>query len=152
MSTGLELIPIAIAIGAILSHARKPTLDEETTETYAIETRARDADLLGAAVRQHASNAAWHGARLVATVDGVPMNLVRRSDQASFEAVVPTTVPVATAHEVLLSLDGTYTGLVQQRVRERVLRDAAANGMAVTQERVEDDETIVLTLIVQEQA
>lgn len=148
MSTGLELIPIAIAIGVAVSKARKPTLAEHDPGTYAMETRARDAELLAAAVALHARDAQWHGETLVATLSGVPVNLVRPTSDGSFEAILPGDVPAARAQQALLALDETYTGLVQRRVREQVLRDAAANGMTVAHEHVEDDDTIVLTLTV----
>lgn len=148
MSTGLELIPLALmAIGAAVSQARKPTIEQpSSTPTYALQTRMRDAHLLAAAIMDHSADAAWHQDVLVATVNGVPMNLVLPQSTGLVEAVVPQHVPPDHAQDALTRLDDTYGRHVQQAVRMRVLQEAEGSGMQVESEHVEPDHSIVLTL------
>jgi hypothetical protein len=149
MSTGLELIPLLIAIGAAVGARRTPSR-VSAPEAYALATRMRDPEMLHAVMRQHDPSCAWQGDTLVGTVHGVPLNLYLPAQGAAFEALMPNGVPVAAAQEAIVRLDAGYAGLVQHAVRARVLQEASSAGLSVEHERVDDDGTVVLTLQVRE--
>ncbi len=73
-----------------------------------------------------------------------------RTDSGTFEALFPGTVPQAQAQTVLEQLDAEYTRLVQERVYEQVVERAQQQGLALESERVEEDNSIVLTLRVEQ--
>lgn len=145
MSTGLELIPIAIAIGVAVGKARKPA-HATTQATYALETRFKDPALLRRALTQHDVGANWHGKALRARIGSTSVDFLQPSDGAPFEAVLPDAVPVGEARQALTALDATYIAVVQSAVRERVLSQAVRHGLEMESERVEADQSIVITL------
>jgi len=153
MSTGLELIPFAIAagIGAIGRYrARRAEQQVSGPPPYALETRMRDEQLLGAAAAAlGASNAPGGGAAAVTEVAGVRLSLTQ-TDTGAFEALFPGAVPQGQARTVLGHLDSEYTRLVQERVYHQVIERAEQQGLALETERVEEDNSIVLPLRVEQ--
>lgn len=153
MSTGLELIPFAIAAGVgVIGRYRARRAEEQALgpPPYSFETRMRDEQLLGAAVAAlDASARRREGAVGVTEVAGTPLSLAR-TESGTFEALFPGTVPQAQAQTVLEQLDAEYTRLVQERVYEQVVERAQQQGLALESERVEEDNSIVLTLRVEQ--
>ncbi len=151
MSTGLELIPFAIAagIGAVGRYrVRRAERQVAGPPSYALGTRMRDERLLGAAAAALGSSGGGSPAD-VTEVGGVRLSLVP-TDTGAFEALFPGTVTQEQARAVLGSLDSEYTRLVQERVYQQVVERAQQQGLALESERVEDDNSIVLTLRVEQ--
>lgn len=153
MSTGLELIPFAIAAGvSAIGHYRARRAEQELSgpPPYALETRMRDEELLvAAAAALDASTTGSGGAASVTGVAGVQLSLAKRDD-GTFEALFPGTAPQEQAREALGQLDAEYTRLVQERVYQQVIERAQDRGLALESERVEQDNSIVLTLRVEQ--
>lgn len=149
MSTGLELIPFAIAagVGAIGRYrARRAEQQASGAPPYALETRMRDEQLLGAAAAAlGASSGGGGGAAGVMDVAGTPLSLVQ-NESGVFKALFPGGVSQQQAQAVLEQLDTEYTRLVQERVYETVVARAKEQGLALESERVDEDNSIVLTL------
>jgi len=85
----------------------------------------------------------------VTGVAGVQLSLAKRDD-GTFEALFPGTAPQEQAREALGELDAEYTRLVQERVYQQVIERAQDQGLALESERVEQDNSIVLTLRVEQ--
>src|SRR5687768_1077417 len=105
MSTGFELIPLAIAIGVALSKAKEPTEAQvDSTDAFALQTRARDRELLAVAATELDETAAWHDDRLVLTINDVPINLYLPQGADAYEALIPQSITEPTAQAALLEL------------------------------------------------
>lgn len=150
MSTGLELIPLALAAASAagLVGARAHRAERRAAAAAAVRTlptRWRDEGLLvaglarlGAAPEQH--DGAWAG-----SVSGVGLALTRREDGV-YDAHFDARTPVGQAQGLLDALDRAYCVELQRQVRDRVLSHAPQRGMTVVEEHQEDDGTLVLTL------
>lgn len=153
MSTGLELIPFAIAAGVgVVGRYRARRAEESAVGAppYSYETRMRDEELLGAAAAaMGASTGGRGGPADFVDVAGTPVSFVQ-SESGAFDALFPGTVPTDQAQTTLAELDAEYTRLVQERVYQQVLERAQHQGLALETERVEEDNSIVLTLRVEQ--
>ena len=141
MSTGLELIPLAIAIGVAVSRSRQT---EPGVRIF--QTRAKSGAMVETAFRALAADAAVHGDVLVGTIDGVPVNLRPGVEGAPWLALTPDTVDEQQAAAALDHFDREYVARVQDAVRQRVLATAAPKGLRVRDEHRESDGTVVLRL------
>jgi len=144
MSTGIELIPVALAIGAAAAAARARGGDvvaSASRETRELPTRFADESLLMEALGQTATerDGVVHG-----VVDGVPIAFTT-DDSGAYVAHFRPEAP-GRAAGALRTLDGVYGRLVQRDARSRVLASAPRYGLPVEDEHVEEDGTIVLTL------
>jgi hypothetical protein len=149
MSTGLELIPFAIAAGVGVVgryRARRAENQASGPAPYAFQTRMQDEELFAAAVTAvGVTNPSGQGATGVTSVAGVPMSMAR-TDSGAFEAVFPGHIGQDQAKAALEQVDGEYARLVQERVYHQVIEQAQSQGLAVESEQVEGDNSIILTL------
>jgi hypothetical protein len=152
MSTGLEIIPAALVIGAVV--ARRRLRDAATraaagqeAEVLELETRFREQALIVEALGEHAveRDGVVHG-----VVGEVPIALALDTEDELFVAYFHADLPPDEAEEALRSLDAAYAALVQRDVRERVLDKAPDVGFTVEEETVDEDGSIVLSLRVEE--
>ena len=149
MSTGMELVPLALAIGAVAAGAKMASsqagsggVSAAPRQVRSMPTRFRDNALVLEALGEGAveRDGTLHGA-----VDRVPVALAPDAD-GIYVAYFHGDLSGAEAESTVRKLDGVYGGLVQRDVRRRVLEQAPAHGLAVEDERVEEDGSIVLTL------
>jgi hypothetical protein len=146
MSTGLELIPIALALGGIAIAASPKETGRPEVRT--MHTRLRDERLLDEALPAVGSPVDLGDGNRYAEIDGVLVAFSRRQDGV-FTATFDTDVSEADARAALARIDDEYTRLLQVRTYERVLDHAAGEGLAVESERWEGED-VVLTLRVEE--
>jgi hypothetical protein len=153
MSTGLELMPFAIAagVGAIGRYrARRAEREVLGASPYSFETRMRDAELLTAAARILGTPAdTGRNVSTIGEVAGTPISLAR-TEAGVFEALFSSSVPQEQAQTVLEQLDAEYTRLLQERVYEQVVGRAEQAGLTLEDEHVDGDNSIVLTLRVEQ--
>jgi len=155
VSTGLELIPFAIAagVGAIgryrARRAEEEALNALNAPPFSFDTRMRDEELLIAAASVLDPDvSSVSEASGIERLVGTELSF-RRLDGGAFEAQFPPTVSSEQARSLLETLDGEYTRLVQARVYEQVLAQAEQQGLSLESERVDEDSSIVLTLRVE---
>jgi hypothetical protein len=151
MSTGMELIPIGLALGGVAGAgvvgaalaARAAGADAPAPrEVRSARTRFTDEALVLEALGE---GAVEHNGTLHGTADGVPVALAKDSE-GTYVAYFHGDLPAPEAESALREVDGVYGGLVQRDVRRRVLEQAPAHGLSIEDETREDDGSIVLTL------
>jgi hypothetical protein len=147
MSTGMELIPLALAIGAAATAWNRLSEHRDVGQTTdrtlrQLPTRFRDEALVLEAL---GDGAVERDGTLHGVVAGVPLALTT-NDEGTYVAHFHGDLPAAEAVAVVRTLDEIYGGLVQRDVRERVLARAPAHGLTFEHETVDDDGSIVLTL------
>jgi Protein of unknown function (DUF2997) len=154
MSTGLEIIPAALVIGAVVARRRLRSAATrraagEEAEVLELETRFNEQSLILEALGENAveRNGVVHG-----EVGDVPIALALDTEDGLFVAYFHADLPPEEAEEALRSLDRAYAALSNRDVRERVIEGAPEGGFVLEQETVEDDGSIVLSLRVEEDA
>ncbi len=85
----------------------------------------------------------------IGEVAGTPISLAR-TEAVVFEALFSSSVPQEQAQTVLEQLDAEYTRLLQERVYEQVVGRAEQAGLTLEDEHVDGDNSIVLTLRVEQ--
>lgn len=146
MSITLVLIPIALAVAA--HRAARQQAEEAGHHLVSMKTRMRDRELLARALADLGCETSASAYGLVAVHAGGPITFTEDEAgvlQAHFEG----DVDVAAAEHFLLELDDEYARLVQEQVYQRLVERAKENGMEIESERVDDDNAIVVTLLVQ---
>lgn len=140
MSTGLELIPIALALGVYIAVRRSS--EPGPPEVRTLLTRLRDEQLLDEALAAVGAPVDLGDGRRYAEIDGTLIAFSRSADGV-FAASFDTDVSEAAATATLARVDDEYTRLVQARTYERVRDRAASMGLAFESERWEDDDVVV---------
>lgn len=146
MSTGLELIPFALAVaggaGIAVAAGSSQVVPDAPREVRSVSTRFKDGELLLEALGEGAGerDGAIHGA-----VEGLPVAFATGPDGA-YVAYFHGEVAPAQAEAAVLGLDAAYGGLVQRNARDRVIAQAPGYGLSLEDETVEEDGSIVLTL------
>jgi hypothetical protein len=146
LSTGLELIPIALALGVYAASRRPP--EPGPPEVRTLLTRLRDERLLDAALSAVGSPVDVGDGRRYAEVDGTLIAFSQGADGV-FMASFDTDVSEAAASATLTSIDDEYTRLLQAQTYDRVRDRSALEGLAFESERWEGDD-VVVTLRVEE--
>lgn len=152
MSTGVELVPIALAIGAVVAARRRDrgslrsSIDSVRVQTFS--SRMRDPELLTAAVQ--AAGGRILGARdgmLYGALSGTPLVFAPDLDGV-FDVHIDAKIPEAEALGLVAAVDRSYGAQVQQKTYLHVTDYVGEHGLAVESEYVDDDDSIVLTLVV----
>jgi hypothetical protein len=143
VSTGLELWPLAIAIGVLAASRRK----EDVADVLTMETRMRDPELLERTLEAIGEPVDLGDDRRYAEVNGVLVCFAMAGDvfDASFD---PETTQVQAEH-VLALVDDEYTRQLQGQTYEKLLDRAGSEGLAFESERHDGDD-IVVTLRLEE--
>lgn len=143
MSIEIVLIPLAFA--AVSAWQAKRAADELGAQHLEVGTRMRDPHLLAQALRHTNAVVTNEGERLVCTW-GQVQAVMARSPDGIWSAHFSDQVDVEHATTLLRGVDAAYGHLVQQAVLARLKERAAASGMVVESEQVEEDRTVRLVL------
>lgn len=149
MSTGLELIPIAMAIGAVVaarkaSHGSLNVTSEMPVQT--LSSRMRDEKLLRSAVDSLGEVFGTKDGAIFASAEGRAV-VFTRADDGTFDVHLERALALEEAQDVVRRLDVAYGLCVQQQVYERVTAHASEFGLELESERIDtEDDTIVVTL------
>lgn len=147
MSVSIALIPVGLAIASAVA-ARKEA-KAQGRPTMAVQTRMRDNEILMEALRDMGCEAGPAGEGVRAK-RGAFEFAFSRDENGVLEATFDSEVAPEEAEAFVADLDHEYTRLIQARVYQRVLERAQQHGMAVESESVDPDNSIVLTLRVEE--
>ncbi len=144
----IALLPVGLAIASAVA-ARKRA-EAEGMATMAVQTRMRDDEVLMEALRDLGCEAGPVADGGVRATRGAFEFDFRRDEDGVLEGHFGEDVTPEEAEAFVADLDEEYTRVVQARVYQRVLDRARQHGMTVASESVEDDNSIVLTLEVEE--
>jgi len=151
MSTGLELLPLALAIGAAVAAVRKRrSASPASPIVVTLGTRMRDGVLLSRALDVVGRDFGEQDGVRHGSIQGMAVAFTVDTD-GTFEAHFDATLPSDQAQALVAQLDEQYARLVQQQVYEKLLERAPAAGLVFESERVEEDDSIVVTLLVGEE-
>lgn len=148
MSVSLALIPVGLAIASAVAARKEARVAGKPT--MAVQTRMRNDEILMEALRDLSCEAAPVAGGGVRATRGAFEFTFRRDENGVLEANFGVDVTPEEAEAFVTDLDDEYTRLIQARVYQRVLERAQQHGMAIDSESVEDDNSIVLTLRVEE--
>jgi hypothetical protein len=118
-------------------------------EPLRLGTRIKDEGLLEEALHNYGCRSVLVGETMSYDVEGRRL-VFERSDEGLFEAIFVGEIPDRDARGFLDDLQVEYTHLVQQRVYENLLTRARERGLILESEEVREDNSIVVTLQVQE--
>lgn len=147
MSTGLELVPIALAAGTVLAarRARARQAPAGSPSPVSMPTRLRDGDLLRRALARAGEDCGEVDGVRAGTVGGLALALTHAPD-GSFDAHFEPGTDPERAERALRTLDTAYCRELQADVYTRVLATAPGLGLFVSEESQESDGTLVVTL------
>jgi Protein of unknown function (DUF2997) len=154
MSTGLEIIPAALVIGAVVARRRLKSEAArakagEQANVLELETRFNEQALI---IEALGGNAVERNGVLHGEVGDVPIALTLDTDDRLFVAYFHADLPPEAAEEALRSLDRAYVELSNRDVRERVIDGAPDSGFVFEEQTVEGDGSVVLSLRVEDEA
>lgn len=160
VSTGFELVPLAIgglylgakAIYNGVNGAYERAREQAEARDLALEqatvsfaTDMRDMDLAAAALEASGLAVTRSEQGLATTVEGHEVRLEQGTDGA-LQLVAPLLLGEAAAGSLAVDLDTEYRKLVQGQTYQHLLEHARGHGMTVSNEVVEDDGSITITL------
>jgi hypothetical protein len=133
MSTGLELVPLALAAGVAVAAVRRRS-GTRRESILAVDTRLRDESLLVEALRRCGSytgaiEAAQHG-----VIGGTEIALSPAAD-GTWSALFEGSVPAETAQSATLTLDAAYCAVLAERLTDELRDRAQALGLSVSEPR-----------------
>jgi hypothetical protein len=148
MSAIFALVPVAIAVAAAVSE-RKERVRADALAGVAPEvvlaTRMTDSSLLMEALTLLGMEPTRDSDAIRARVDAEPVSF-RADAGGRLDAVFAGSASESLADATVAKIDAEYTRLVQQRVYEKVVARAREHGLTFASERVEEDNSIVVTL------
>jgi len=142
MSITLILIPVAIAVAGAISTRKERS--EGLPNSFSLETRMKDEELLEAALRNYGCKSVTTGGTIDSTLNGTRI-LFERNEQGVFEAIFVGDISADHARTFVAELDEEYAQLVHQQVYENLLSRARQRGLVMESEEVQEDNSIVLT-------
>lgn len=160
MSTGFELVPLAIGgtawvVGAIakqvkdsFSAARERADAEQVAydqARVAFSTDMRDLALAREALEASGITVVEAEGGLDVTVDG-HVARVEAGEDGALQLIAPLSMGEDAVSQLAQDLDTEYRKLVQGESYRRIVEDARNHGMTVSDEQVEDDGSITITL------
>jgi hypothetical protein len=175
MSVSLILVPAALAAvtavsaaggAGILSLVGTQTTDEEPhtaveesgggAQPIQVQTRMKDPDLLGDALRDLGATEVTVGAdEISAVVDDLELSMTRTPDgvwAAHFQRLDGHELAESVAADVVARLDAAYALRVQQAVAARIRDRADVAGFELVSETRDDEDTVTMVLTVKEYA
>ena len=144
MSVSIVLLPLAIAAVSAWQASRQE-VDAEGRTVCHVQTRMKDQDLLGAALRDTHADVSAVTDKLVARWLGVDAEF-KRDAQGIWQADFTGDVDVDRASAVVAAIDVAYGRQVQQAVLARLRHRAPAAGMSIASETIEEDNSVTLVL------
>ncbi|GAA3288635.1 hypothetical protein Dvina_43405 [Dactylosporangium vinaceum] len=145
MSVSLILVPLVIA--ATAAHAGLQQ-GRDAVSVCQVQTRMRDANLLGAALRDTRAAVTSDRDGLVADWAGVRARFVR-DEQQIWTAHFTGDVTEPQAVDIVRAIDAAYGRQVQAAVLERLTRRAPAAGLRLESRSVTPDRAVRLVFAVE---
>jgi hypothetical protein len=160
VSTGFELVPLAIgglylgakAIYNGVNGAYERAREQAEARDLALEqatvsfaTDMKDIELAAAALEASGLTVSRAEDSLTTSVDGHEVRL-QLADDGALHLIAPLLLGEEAAGSLAVDLDTEYRKLVQGRTYQHLLEHARGHGMTVSDEVVEDDGSITITL------
>lgn len=140
----LEILLIPMALAAVNAwQARAAGSAEQGRQV--VQTRLRDTGLLTTSIRNLGGTAATDGGEVRAQLDGATLHFGVNSDGLAVAHIAG--VAPATAESLISRVDAEYAMQVQTQVYDRLMARADELGLTVESEQVQDDNTIIVTLL-----
>lgn len=151
MSIELALLPFAIAGIAAMANRKKPNQAAQNLVLSPIyrETRMTDPNLLHLALQNCGCRSVVSGMTVDSTIESTRI-VFEPVEGSVFSAVFTGDISSTQADEFLASVFTEYTRQVQQQVYQKLIDRAAAKGMILEAEELQEDDSIVITFCVQE--
>ncbi|HEX3013434.1 MAG TPA: hypothetical protein VHO92_04060 [Methanobacterium sp.] len=150
MSVEMLLIPIVIAAvggtGATIDILSKK---ESNTNFMIYETKMKDYELLKRALEVFGHKPFLEENYMDINLEEYEL-IFKFNDENIFEAVFRGNITQEHAEEMVSEIYGEYTKLVQEQVYYKVLENIQEHNMELESESIQDDNSIVLTLNIQE--
>ncbi|MEU6536797.1 hypothetical protein [Streptomyces sp. NPDC047000] len=137
MSTGLELLPLALAAGAIVAavrHHEARSGIKAAAPIVCVDTRLRDEALLGRALAAVGADEGGHGGYHYGRIGGAAVAFAR-SGQSTFTAFFDPGVDAESAAHLVRQLDAAYCAALRDRLTEAIVARCRAQGLAVSPPR-----------------
>ena len=147
MSVTFILIPLALA--AVADHKARKGAAEDGHHVVEIQTRMRDAELLEQTLTDLGWASELQGETIAATSGEGAVTFVM-DEEGTLQARFAEGTQPEQAEAFLRELDAGYARRVQQAVYERLVGQAGAAGMVLESEHTDADESIVVTLRVED--
>jgi hypothetical protein len=151
MSTGLELLPLALAITAVVGAVRSMNNPANTAPMLTVKTRMRDHDVLGRALARCGQD--------FGVVEGMHMGAMGSLAVAfgadvdgTFIAFFDPKTEEGVATQLVEELDAAYCRCVQDDALRNLYANAGEYGLRVSGDHVDQDGSIVVVLEVEEAA
>lgn len=141
MSLEILLIPVALAAHA----AWQARAERDQQRAAVVQTRLKDPDMLGRAISNLGGQASLAADGVDGQLDGARLHFGVNADGLAVARI--TGVEPEEAEELIRRIDGDYAAQVQTRMYDQLMSRAAALGLTVESEEVDDDNTITVTLL-----
>jgi hypothetical protein len=146
VSVEIVLIPLALAAVSAWQASRKERLPDGRAVCH-VSSRMRNEEMLVAALADTGAVVSREGTDLVAHWEDVAAAF-SRDDQGIWCARLTGAVDEGRAVNIVSTVDAAYGRRVQQAVVATLRERAQSAGMSVESERVEDDQSVTLSLLV----
>lgn len=134
MSTGIELIPIALMGLIHIAKIVKESLQEaESTGTLKIDTRMTDTKLIDSSLFSLGFNVTHTGAVILVSDNALSFQL-ERGESGSFIAVSNTPEQFQSVGDILVQFEKEYVRHLQESIIHEITSNATNLGYSVTQE------------------
>lgn len=144
MSVTLILVPVAIAVIGTLS-----TRDEKSKDLDAmyLPTKMKEEPLLQKALGNYGYKSFSDGKNINLEESQI---VFQKNEEGNFEAIFLGDIPEEHAQNFVSDIYDEYTKLVQEQVYNKLLANIKERDLRLESEEVQKDNSIVLTLAVQE--
>ncbi len=144
MSAFLFLIPLGLAVVS----TGMAFIDEENY--YSIPTKMVEENLLKQVLKGYSSAVLENKESLAQHLEDGVIYFRKNEKIGNFEAVFSKEIPQEEAINLISSLNDEYSSLIQEIVYKTVIDNLGENNLSLESEEVLDDDSIVLTLNVNE--
>ncbi|MFJ9966606.1 hypothetical protein [Streptomyces avermitilis] len=138
MSTGLELLPLALAAGAVVAavhrHEARSKAATGAQPIVSVDTRLRDEALLGQALASLGADEGWQGGYRYGRIGGAAVAFAR-SGQSTFTAFFDPGVSAETASALVRRLDAEYCAALRDRLVQGITARSRAQGLVASPPR-----------------
>lgn len=142
MSTGMELVPLALAVGAAVAAASRKSSATPAQSVLSLGTRMRDDALLREALETAGACYGDRDGTVYGSIEGTAVAFTRAAG-GTFEAHFDASVAEDDGVRLVSGLDDEYARLVQGRAYERVVERAPDFGLEFESEELEGEDIVV---------
>jgi hypothetical protein len=140
VSLEILLIPVALA-----AHAAWQARAERDQHAAVVQTRLKDPGMLRQAIANLGGQASLGADGVRGQLDGATLHFAVNADGLAVARIAG--MNSQEAEDLIRRIDGDYAAQVQTRMYDQLMSRAAALGLTVENEEVDEDNTITVTLL-----